>query len=111
MVFLLLAAVFFCLLYLPQVLQDSVQCYFLSPPEALPYIRPVHLIRCLFSLLSELCVHTSITALVTVCQNLFFTCLSQAGWGAAQGQGPEYSTVAWGPGWEDALRGFKYVDK
>lgn len=82
----------FCLLCFPPIPEDT--CYFLSPAAALPSVHLAHLTRYLSPrsqssvsiLLSQLLVH----------RTKIFTFLSQAGQGAAQGQGPEYSTVAWG---------------
>lgn len=80
-VFLLLAAAFFlCFLCLPQILQDSAQHHFLSPPEPSPAsILSTWLGVFLLALRSELCVHTSVRALVTLYQHLSFTPPSQAG--------------------------------
>ena len=78
--------------------------------RTVPRVYPVHLVRCL-SPCSQSSVSMSLRALVTLYQHLSFTPPSQAGWRAAQGQGPGYSTVAGGPGQEDALEGFEWVNK
>lgn len=62
----------------PPSLKDTAQCYFLSPAAALPNIHPVHLTRYL-SPRSESCVHTAITALGTLYQNLYFSFSSRTG--------------------------------
>lgn len=91
---LILLAMFFCLLYFPPRPEDTAQCYFLSPAAALSNVHPAHLTRYL-SPRSQSSVSILLSQLLVHCTKIF-TFLSQAGQGAAQGQGPEYSTVAWG---------------
>lgn len=106
-VFLLLAATFFlCFLCLPQVLQDSAQHHFLSPPEPSPASVLSTWLGVFLLALRALCPYVCQSSCY-IYQHLSFTGSSQAGWRAAQGQGPGYSTVAGGPGQEDALEGFK----
>lgn len=91
MVFLLLAV--FCLFIFCRSCKTQPSVTSRSSRRPPPH-PSVHLIRCLspcsqssvYTLLSQLLLH----------RTRIFTFFLRSGWGAAQGQGPEYSTVAWG---------------